>query len=129
MRKGLLTFFAFLCVVVLLACTTQEARLKESGLTPMTQTELDHLFSKPLELSFTSPKGDMDIKYADGKCVGTGRWGSGKGTYEIKNGLYCSRWDFHDMKEKCFKVYKISEAEYHFIAPETGILEGKAALK
>ncbi len=129
MKRAIITFFTVALALTIIACAAHEVKLKEQGLQPMTQAELEQLFSKPVEFSFSTPETSGDLKYADGKSEGTWRQGSGKGTYEIKDGLFCSRWDFRNMSERCFRVYKISDTEYHYVHPKTGSLESIDKLK
>ncbi|MBW2132003.1 MAG: hypothetical protein JRG88_05630 [Deltaproteobacteria bacterium] len=129
MKNGFVVI-AVCLVVFLFGCASHEAGLQENGLKPMTQAELESLLSNGFEGTFETSKSSGTIQYNPDKTASsTWSGGSGSGTYEIKNGLHCVRWDFRNNVERCGRWYKVNEKEYHVVDPDSGTLFGKMYLK
>jgi hypothetical protein len=102
-------------ILLTAGCLATEQSLRQKGLVPQTQQELEARFSKPVKARFDTgtggrgtvsytPDGTARVEYQGG--VDTGRW-------QIRDGKICLTWTkIRDGKEACFSSFKTGPKDY-----------------
>ena len=116
--------FAFL-VSVSGCATTAEQSLREKGLSPLTQTELEALYSGTPTVHGKTPNGgsgtatytsDGVARFDFGKGVNTGSW-------RIEGGKFCVQYpNLRNGEDRCYTVYKIGDDQYQNFNPDGSLL-------
>lgn len=112
MQKEIWLLFIVSFVLVATGCKTYEAKIQEQGAKRLTQSDLENIFSKTVEIDF---KDGSQVFNADGTTSVTIGSRADDGTYRFIDGRYCSAWKNIRQQEKCWKVYIVSDKELHFV--------------
>jgi len=121
MRKLTVIILVLGVILSLQGCATFDKKLPETEGTLLTQSELEKLFSNEVTYSLKSNKLRIKVTettFPSGEqiLIWTSNTETGKdiGTYRIINGQKCNKWENTDAgKERCWRVYKISETKYY----------------
>jgi hypothetical protein len=112
-------------------CVTAKQKMLDAGINPMTDQEVQELFSKPGEAFFSDARGrTANINYTpDGIQKMTYPGGADQGTYRVVNGEFCDKWNVvADGVESCHSMFMKSANTYLMIkkdGSETGVLKFK----
>jgi hypothetical protein len=120
MRKLTFIIIVLGVIVSFLSCATSDKKLSEPEGVLLSQSELEQLFSKNLNLirrdNTFHPTMRLDMR-PNGMQMMTWLKEDGEhresmsGMYTIKNGQKC---DNYIGQEKCWNIYKVSEEKYYF---------------
>jgi hypothetical protein len=120
--------FVVLFAVALSSCaTTTEKSLRDRGLSPMTQKDLEQRFSRPVNARFEAATGVAGtVAYTpDGSARLDAPNISDTGKWRINNGKACVTWTkIRQGQEGCFTLYKTGPKEYTSFASD-GSYNGK----
>jgi hypothetical protein len=124
--------FGAVCVatfVALVGCATTETSLRDRGLSPLRQSELEALYARTRTIRGTSADG-LAVRgtytQEGGATLDWGR-GSDEGSWRISGGKFCTRYRvIRNGEERCFTVYKTGENEYQSFFPD-GTFNGTAS--
>lgn len=97
-------------------CVTAKQKKLDLGITPMNDQELKSIFSKPIDASYYSSKRNntISLQYSpDGSQKLISPQITDEGTYTIKNGEQCSKWQvIRKGAEKCTTWFDIGDNKY-----------------
>jgi hypothetical protein len=117
--------------VILAGCAPTEKALRERGLSPLTQSELEALYSRTWTFRGTLPEG---LKWTgtytpDGVVKVDWRQGADEGSWRIIGGKFCMTFKvILNGEERCVTVYKTGGNEYTAFNPDGSfIFTGTAA--
>jgi hypothetical protein len=120
--KGM--FFGAILAAVFLTLVggaTTEKSLRERGLSPLTQSELEALYARTRVIRGSSPDGlGLTGTYTKegGARLDWGR-GAAEGSWRIIEGKFCTKYKvIRDGEERCFTIYKTEENEYKAFLPD-----------
>lgn len=121
MMKGM--FFGAVLAATFMAlsgCATTEKSLQARGLSPLTQSELEALFSQTRTLRATNAEGLTGTWTftPDGVAQGGGGLESEEASWRITGGKFCTKDTIGSGVEKCHGIYKTGENEYQAFHPD-----------
>jgi len=120
MMKGM-SFGAVLTAtfLALSGCATPEKSLQARGLSPLTQRELEALFSQTRTLHATTAEGLTGTWTFTPDGVAKGGWGlvSAETSWRITGGKFCTKDTRGSGVEQCHSLYKTGENEYQAFHP------------
>lgn len=103
-------------LIVLTGCATAEKKAQDAGHTAMTQAELEQFHARTRNASWRNPStgGSGSVTYnPDGTASVTWGGGSDQGNWEIRNGMFCNKWNtVRGGSELCTRIYHIGDNEY-----------------
>lgn len=116
MRKSILcNTVVSTALLVLAGCATTEQSLRARGLSSLTQSELEALFSRTRTVRRTTAAGApiMNTYMQNGTSQIESPLGSYEGTWRINAGKFYTRSSARDQRvERCVTIYKTGDNEY-----------------
>jgi hypothetical protein len=112
-------------------CVTAKQKMLDAGINPMTDQEMQELFSQPGDASFSDARGrTAEIHYTpDGIQKMTYPGGYDEGTYSVADGQFCDKWKVvKDGAESCHTLFMTAANTYKLITKEgsdAGVLKFK----
>ena len=112
MGKARIFFLIIITSILLSGCVTTEKKLMEEGNKPLTQNQLESLFSQTRTINWKSAKGSTGTSIIRPDHTSEWKWsgGSGAGKWEIRGNRYCVI--PNDGNESCRTVFKTGDKEY-----------------
>jgi len=112
MNKTNLCILAIFIGTMLSGCVTTEKKFMEEGNKPLTQSQLETLFSQTITYDWKNTKGNTGVGTTRPDHTGEAKWNGGSETakWDIRGNEYCII--FNSGKESCRTVYKTGEKEY-----------------
>ena len=118
MRRVFVGALAVMLFATFSGCAVTEKSLRDKGMSPMTQKQLEDRYSRPVKMSvqtFTGVRGTAAFA-----PDGTVRLdlpnlpnGSDTGTWRIKDGKLCTKYtNLRKGEEACFSSYKTGPKDY-----------------
>ena len=120
---------AAICMV-LSGCPPTEKALRERGLSPLTQSELEAVFSRTKTIRGTTAEGvTWTGPYTpDGVVKVDWRQGSDEGSWRITGGKFCAKYKvMYDGEERCHTIYKTGKNEFKGFNAKGGVSAGTAS--
>ena len=115
MRRVFLGALAVMLFASFSGCAVTEKSLRDKGMSPQTQKELEERFSRPVKSSFQNVSGirgtvtytpDGTVRVDSPNIIDTGTW-------RIKDGKFCTKYTkIRNGEETCFTTYKTGPKEY-----------------
>lgn len=122
MEKTLMaTVLLGVAVLLPAGCATNEQSLQKRGLSPLSHTKLEALYSRTRDERFLTATGVSGTgKFArDGTAKVAWDGGSADGTWRIKGNTFCTRYaSIRGGKENCFTVYQTQPNKYALFFPD-----------
>jgi len=122
MMKRLLFSAVFAAFFLTLSrCALTEQSLRNTGISPLSQSELQALHARPRTFQGTSATGDRVTGIYTPEGVGKIQWSGGEaeGSWRIKDGKFCVTYaPLWGGAERCFTVYKTGDNEYKSFHPD-----------
>ena len=111
MNKAKIFFLIIIASILLSGCVTTEKKFMEEGNIPLTQSQLESLFSQTRTIKWKSSKGTTGTGVVRPDHTSEAKWsgGSESGKWEIQGNMYCV---IYSGNESCRTVYKTGEKEY-----------------
>lgn len=113
-RHVLRRCFATICIV-LASCAPTEKSLRARGLSPLTQSELEALYSRTRTVRGTTAEGVTwtGTYTPDGVAKLDWRQGGDEGSWRITGGKFCAKFKvMYDGEERCFTIYNTGKNEF-----------------
>ena len=111
MGKARIFFLIIITSILLSGCVTTEKKLMEEGNKPLTQNQLESLFSQTRTFKWKSSKGTTGTGVVRQNHTAEAKWSGGaeSGKWEIQDNMYCV---IFSGNKSCRTVYKTGEKEY-----------------
>jgi hypothetical protein len=121
MRRFLFSAGFVLFFITLSSCALTEKSLREKGISPLSQSELQALYSQPRTIQGMDTTGvrGTGTYTLDGEARLQWSGGLDEGRWRIKAGKFCTTFPtLYNGQEHCFTVYKTGDNEYKFFNPD-----------
>ena len=107
-------------LLVLSGCVTAEQKMLDDGYKPLTNQQLNELFSTPLTMRWTLQSMDQgNVEMSPDKTAKiTHSGGVDYGTWETENDRLCISWDrFRGGGKECNTFFKLEEKKFRVFRP------------
>jgi hypothetical protein len=124
MRYQTAMVLPFVIILFLQGCMTYDKNKNGPGSLLLSQSELERLFRHEKTFATDLQGNSVEITcYPDGtqKLVsrGTADMSEDVGTYTIRNGQKCDRWErTYGAREQCLKFNFVSRGRYYLVTPD-----------
>src|SRR5262245_12765816 len=115
MRNVFHSALAVFLVGTLAGCAVTEKSLRDKGMTPLSQKQLEERYSRPVKIAFHSAGGvrGTGTYTPDGTARLDSSNFSDTGVWRIKDGKFCGKYTrIRNGQENCFTFYKTGAKEY-----------------
>ena len=110
--------------LTLSSCALTEQSLRDKGISPLSQSELQALYARPRTIQGTSAAGDRVTGSYTPEGMAKLQWSNGgaEGSWRIKDGKFCTTYStLRGGEERCFTVYKTGDNEYKSFNPDSSL--------